>query len=116
MKQGMRGRKRGARAVPGRCADLRANHMINLAQQRNGNGNSKPHAANGNGAGTNAPAAPAETSEARAFKSEAKNDGVGLTSQDLAELDSGIEANGILEVMPDGFGFIRCEKFSAGGE
>ena len=85
-----------------------------FGQQRNGNGNSKPHAANGNGAGTNAPAAPAETSEARAFKSEAKNDGVGLTSQDLAELDSGIEANGILEVMPDGFGFIRCENFLPG--
>ena len=26
---------------------------------------------------------------------------------DLSELDSGIEASGILEVMPDGFGFIR---------
>lgn len=34
--------------------------------------------------------------------------------QDIAELDSGIEANGILEVMPDGFGFIRCENFLPG--
>ena len=33
---------------------------------------------------------------------------------DLKELDSGIEANGILEVMPDGFGFIRCENFLPG--
>lgn len=33
---------------------------------------------------------------------------------DLLELDSGIEANGILEVMPDGFGFIRCENFLPG--
>ncbi|MCI8511544.1 MAG: transcription termination factor Rho [Lachnospiraceae bacterium] len=33
---------------------------------------------------------------------------------DLQELDSGIEANGILEVMPDGFGFIRCENFLPG--
>ena len=32
----------------------------------------------------------------------------------MAELDSGIEANGILEVMPDGFGFIRCENFLPG--
>ncbi len=31
-----------------------------------------------------------------------------------AELDSGITANGILEVMPDGFGFIRCENFLPG--
>lgn len=30
------------------------------------------------------------------------------------ELDSGIVANGILEVMPDGFGFIRCENFLPG--
>lgn len=35
-------------------------------------------------------------------------------SQEMAELDSGVEANGILEVMPDGFGFIRCENFLPG--
>ncbi len=33
---------------------------------------------------------------------------------ELQELDSGIEANGILEVMLDGFGFIRCENFLPG--
>ena len=33
---------------------------------------------------------------------------------DLQDLDSGIEANGILEVMPDGFGFIRCENYLPG--
>lgn len=33
---------------------------------------------------------------------------------ELKELDSGIEAKGILEVMPDGFGFIRCENFLPG--
>ncbi len=37
-----------------------------------------------------------------------------LNPQEVAELDSGIEANGILEVMPDGFGFIRCENFLPG--
>ena len=37
-----------------------------------------------------------------------------LTAQEVAELDSGIGANGILEVMPDGFGFIRCENFLPG--
>ena len=35
-------------------------------------------------------------------------------SQYPKELDSGIEASGILEVMPDGFGFIRCENFLPG--
>jgi transcription termination factor Rho len=37
-----------------------------------------------------------------------------LSPQEVAELDSGIGANGILEVMPDGFGFIRCENFLPG--
>ncbi len=32
----------------------------------------------------------------------------------MADLDSGIEAHGILEVMPDGFGFIRCENYLPG--
>ncbi len=42
------------------------------------------------------------------------------TAQDTAnntardELDSGITANGILEVMPDGYGFIRCENYLPG--
>ncbi len=30
------------------------------------------------------------------------------------ELDSGMEASGILEVMPDGYGFIRCENYLPG--
>lgn len=30
------------------------------------------------------------------------------------DLDSGIEAHGILEVMPDGYGFIRCENYLPG--
>jgi len=30
------------------------------------------------------------------------------------QLDSGETAKGILEVMPDGFGFIRCENFLPG--
>lgn len=45
---------------------------------------------------------------------QARPESTGLSSQDMAELDSGIEANGILEVMPDGFGFIRCENFLPG--
>lgn len=33
---------------------------------------------------------------------------------DTRELDSGIKAHGILEVMPDGYGFIRCENYLPG--
>lgn len=43
-----------------------------------------------------------------------ENKSEGQVSPDLQELDSGIEANGILEVMPDGFGFIRCENYLPG--
>lgn len=35
-------------------------------------------------------------------------------SQKLSELDSGEKANGILEVMQDGYGFIRCENYLPG--
>ena len=44
-----------------------------------------------------------------------KNDGTPDTVRfDEASLDSGILADGILEVMPDGFGFIRCENYMPG--
>ncbi len=33
---------------------------------------------------------------------------------DIDQLDSGITAHGILEVMPDGYGFIRCENYMPG--
>ena len=32
----------------------------------------------------------------------------------LSELDSGLNAKGIIEIMPDGYGFIRCENFMPG--
>ena len=34
--------------------------------------------------------------------------------EDTQELDSGVKAHGILEVMPDGYGFIRCENYLPG--
>jgi transcription termination factor Rho len=34
--------------------------------------------------------------------------------EDRQELDSGQSAHGILEVMPDGYGFIRCENYMPG--
>ena len=38
----------------------------------------------------------------------------GAVDETISNLDSGIMANGILEVMPDGYGFIRCENFLPG--
>ena len=41
---------------------------------------------------------------------EIKSEGKG----EAAQLDSGEKANGILEVLPDGYGFIRCENYLPG--
>ena len=61
------------------------------------------------------PAKPEEkaiASEVDAEGEKAKNDD--KSEMNMAELDSGITTSGILEVMPDGFGFIRCENFLPG--
>ena len=39
-----------------------------------------------------------------------------INPEELQTLDSGIPANGILEVMPDGFGFIRCANYLPGDD
>ena len=38
----------------------------------------------------------------------------GRTVADMEQLDSGEKANGILEVLPDGYGFIRCANYLPG--
>ena len=38
----------------------------------------------------------------------------GVQAPEISALDSGIEAHGILEVMPENFGFIRCENYLPG--
>ena len=70
---------------------------------------SRPH----NNSGQNSYQSSPDSGE-RSSRSDSRSDASGLSNQDMAELDSGIEANGILEVMPDGFGFIRCENFLPG--
>ena len=52
----------------------------------------------------------AETQQRPAYRPQEAYD----ESQYPKELDSGIEASGILEVMPDGYGFIRCENYMPG--
>ncbi len=53
-----------------------------------------------------------ETVRYEAGAKAAAQEGGGSLSRE--ELDSGITANGILEVMPDGYGFIRCENYLPG--
>ncbi len=62
-----------------------------------------------------------ENKEAKESEEETKPESEGKAlAQDTTnapmrdELDSGITANGILEVMPDGYGFIRCENYLPG--
>lgn len=47
---------------------------------------------------------------------ENRASGAGRADEDKfpSDLDSGITAHGILEVMPDGYGFIRCENYLPG--
>ena len=56
----------------------------------------------------------AQMQQTEAARAEAENARIEDLKNEFQELDSGIEANGILEVMPDGFGFIRCENFLPG--
>lgn len=58
--------------------------------------------------------APASENGERFQRTEQRNDAVGLSSQDMAELDSGIEANGILEVMPGRLWLYPLREFSSG--
>ena len=37
-----------------------------------------------------------------------------LTPTEIAELDSGVSREGILEVLPEGYGFIRCDNYLPG--
>ena len=57
----------------------------------------------------------AEKTEVREREKETKEKPEQKKQEDYSQnLDSGIAANGILEVMPDGYGFIRCENYLPG--
>nr|WP_330414435.1 transcription termination factor Rho [Lachnotalea glycerini] len=51
----------------------------------------------------------ADTNKADSNKTENK-----MTESEMDKLDSGIAAKGILEVLPDGYGFIRCANYLPG--
>lgn len=65
-------------------------------------------------AAANPPAAQPAQGAAEAAARPARTNEVYDANQFPAELDSGVEASGILEVMPDGYGFIRCENYLPG--
>lgn len=47
-------------------------------------------------------------------KDSGQEEGAASVKEEVTALDSGCEANGILEVMQDGFGFIRCANYLPG--
>lgn len=53
-----------------------------------------------------------EKDNTKAVREEVKNEKSGTA--DIEQLDSGVVANGILEVLPDGYGFIRCANYLPG--
>ena len=53
-----------------------------------------------------------EKDKAKEVKEEVKSEKAGTT--DIEQLDSGEVAHGILEVLPDGFGFIRSDNYLPG--
>ena len=55
-----------------------------------------------------------EEKKSVAYTSNRENNQSNTVREESSELDSGQTADGILEVMADGFGFIRCENFLPG--
>ena len=55
-----------------------------------------------------------ETDKAKAVKEEVKNEKSKEGTTDIEQLDSGITVSGIIEVMPDGYGFIRSNHYLPG--
>lgn len=86
----------------------------------------EPKSITGKGAVAEKPKAPAQDSEEKAVASDrpASAEKAGTeksfrnevydASNFPKELDSGMQANGILEVMPDGYGFIRSDNYLPG--
>ena len=53
-----------------------------------------------------------EKDKAKEVKEEIKNEKAGVA--DIEQLDSGMVAHGIIEVLPDGYGFIRSDNYLPG--
>lgn len=58
--------------------------------------------------------APQATDPAQAQKGPSPQDFANMTMKELEAYDSGETKTGILEIMPEGFGFIRCDNYLPG--
>ncbi|RKI93270.1 transcription termination factor Rho [Parablautia intestinalis] len=84
-------------------------------EKRNDRGEDKPANRENRNEKTETKPERTERGEYKPGRGENKNDDVKAEEDKFpADLDSGIAASGILEVMPDGYGFIRCENFLPG--
>lgn len=96
------------------------NGRNNFRSDNEGNGSrneSARYGSRGEGEGYGAQSESSGTfsrSEAYASRAEEETYPRPAAIDDISVLDSGESANGILEVMPDGFGFIRCENYLPG--
>lgn len=77
------------------------NNNSNNSNSNNGNSNSNSNNGTGNSSGNNT------------GNNNGNNNNNGREEIN-SDLDSGVTADGILEVMPDGYGFIRCENYLPG--
>ena len=68
----------------------------------------------GTGAPVSRPAAERSMSSDSISSAERTSSAYDVPVETVQQLDSGERANGILEVMTDGFGFIRCENYMPG--
>ena len=68
---------------------------------------------NKSAASTNGTEASSQPKQDMTYDTRTETDSAAI-KEDIVNLDSGYTASGILEVMPDGFGFIRCENYLPG--
>ena len=91
-------------------ADEQEKNEKKPAPKKNAFHEKKEHAENGTGV-------PQVHEQGNSYNNKAKeHEGVDSAAikGDIADLDSGITVSGILEVMPDGYGFLRCENYLPG--
>ncbi|MCR1843204.1 transcription termination factor Rho [Murimonas intestini] len=83
----------------------------NSGSNNNSNTNSSYNNNNGSSSNNNS----SNNSSSNSYSNNNNNNNSSAApSSELSQLDSGQQASGILEVLPDGYGFIRCENYLPG--
>ncbi|MCD8077504.1 MAG: transcription termination factor Rho [Lachnospiraceae bacterium] len=107
---------RGTRGNGRYAASDRSNRYYRNENNENGEGMSRRHRNENSESGRNGNRRQNNDSD-EASRPVGWNTGMrmdAIPSEELKNLDSGVSAHGILEVMVDGFGFIRCENYMPG--